>query len=41
MDVRPYTKAIPFHADCIMEELPYHLNDRFILFTDDRNEVRN
>jgi hypothetical protein len=40
MDVRPYTKAIPFQANCIMVELSHHLNERFILFTNDRNDVR-
>jgi hypothetical protein len=40
MDVRPYTKAVPFHAACIIEELSHHLNEQFILFTNDRNKVR-
>jgi len=40
MDVRPYNQAIPFHAYGIMEELSHHLNEKFILFTNDRNEVQ-
>jgi hypothetical protein len=40
MDVRSYTKDVPFHADSIMEELSHHLKEQFILFTNDRNEMR-